>query len=375
LHLNCGGSSYCVIVFLLLLTKLNFIIIFLTSFFAVIFLLVLLKPVALRIGLVDHPNKRTVHVRPRPLVGGIGMVMAVFFVSFLSIPFTNLYGFWAGLGLLIFIGFLDDLKDIGHRPKFLAQIIAACLLIYFSNTVLVSFGDLVGFGVIDIQPQWLAYGLTIFVIVGLINSINMIDGLDGLDGLAGGISFIAFSFFAFHASLSNQPLLMLLCLAFAGALLGFLRFNWSPSQLFMGDAGSLCLGFALCYMAIALTQGQGVKMQPVSGLLILAVPIVDTLTLLVRRLLKGKNPFKADKSHLHHIFLRYGMSRKSAVKVILGITVLLSGCSLLGPCYDVPDYFLFLIFVVYFTLYFISSFFIGDIIRCYRLRFKRKREW
>ncbi|MFO8077584.1 MAG: MraY family glycosyltransferase, partial [Thermoplasmatota archaeon] len=158
---------------------------------------------------------------------------------------------------------MDDLKGVGHWPKFLAQIIAASLLIYFSNSVLVNFGDLLGMGTIAIESQWLAYGLTVLGVVGVINSVNMIDGLDGL---AGGVSFIAFISFAFQASLAQQPVLMLLCLAFAGALLGFLRFNWSPSLLFMGDAGSICLGFALCYMALALTQGEGSQVRPVSAL-------------------------------------------------------------------------------------------------------------
>jgi UDP-GlcNAc:undecaprenyl-phosphate GlcNAc-1-phosphate transferase len=356
---------------MLLSSALNSVIVFLAAFFGVIFLMPKLMPVAWRIGLVDHPNTRSAHVIPRPLVGGLGMIITISVVSFLFIPARGLHGFFAGLGILLLVGFVDDLKGVGHWPKFLAQIVSVALLISFSNTVLLSFGDLGGFGTIAIQSQWLAYGLTVFAVVGVINSVNMIDGLDGL---AGGVSFIGFISFAFLASLTNQPVLMMLCLAFAGALLGFLRFNWSPSVLFMGDAGSLCLGFALCYMALALTQGEGSKVPPVSALLILAVPITDTLTLMVRRLVKGKNPFKADQYHLHHILLRYGLGRKRAVKVILGLSVILSGCGILGTVYEQPESFLFLIFVIYFTLYFISSFFIGDIIR-YRLKFKRKREW
>lgn len=352
------------------LSELNPLIIFLAAFFGVIFLLPRMKPLARRIGLMDHPNQRTVHGRPRPLVGGIGMIVAVSVVSLLFIPSTGLRGFSLGMVLLLFVGFVDDLKGIGHWRKFLAQIMAACLMIYFSKTVLASFGDLVGLGVIVIQPPWLVFGLTVLAVVGIVNSINMIDGLDGL---AGGVSFIAFISFAVHASLASQSALMLLCLAFAGALLGFLRYNWSPSVLFMGDAGSLCLGFALCYMALALTQGEGSRVQPVSALLILGVPIADTLTLMTRRLFKGKNPFRADKYHLHHILLRYGLDRKQAVKVILAMTLVLSGCSFLGRIYALPDPFLFLIFVIYFALYFTSSFFIGDIVR-YRLKFKRKRQ-
>ncbi len=347
------------------------ILVFLVAFFAAVFVLPKLANIAEKIGLVDQPNQRKVHSTPRPLVGGIGMMISATFAALLLVPLPGLRGFFAGLATLLLIGFLDDFREIGHRQKFLAQILACSLLIYFSKTVLFSFGDLIGLGDLVLPYTWLAWLGTVFCVVGVINAINLIDGLDGL---AGGICFVAFMMFAAHASFAGNGVYLFLNLAFAGAVLGFLRFNWHPSSLFMGDAGSLCLGFTLAFMAIAMSQGENAIIRPITALLILTVPIVDTLTIMSKRALRGKSPFEADRHHLHHIIMRFGLSREVAVKVIIGVSTILGCISLLGPIYKLPDYFLFGLFSIYFVGYIISSFFILDFIR-YRLKFKRKRDW
>jgi UDP-GlcNAc:undecaprenyl-phosphate/decaprenyl-phosphate GlcNAc-1-phosphate transferase len=336
--------------------ELRTILVFLIALFGAIFILPKLSHIALRIGLVDFPGNRKVHTEPRPLVGGIGFVIAATFSSLICIPIQGLRGYFLGLAVLLLTGFLDDFKELGPYQKFSAQILACGLLIYFSNTSLLSFGSLLGPWSLDLPKiNWIIWLVTIFCVVGVINAINMIDGLDGL---AGGISFIAFIAFAIHASLAGQHALMLLNLALAGAVLGFLRYNWPPAVLFMGDAGSLCLGFSLGYMSIALTQGTDAAVRPVVALLILAVPIIDTVVVMAKRILRGESPFKADRYHLHHIFLRYGMSRKNAVRAILAVAAFLSFVTLLGPIYGFPDSFLFLIFTVYLLAYLVSSFYI-----------------
>lgn len=351
-------------------SELRILLVFLASFFVAIFTLPKLAHIARRLGLLDQPNQRKVHSHPRPLVGGIGMVLAVTFTSLMFIPIDGLRGYFLGLAILLFTGFFDDYKEMGHRQKFLAQILAAGMMIYFSKVVLCSFGDLLGVGDIIIPGGvYVIWIVTVFSVVGVINAVNLIDGLDGL---AGGISFIAFIFFAIHASLADQPTLMLLNLALAGALLGFLRFNWHPSVLFMGDAGSLCLGFSLAFMALALTQAEASSTRPVTALLILAVPITDTLIVMFKRVLRGQSPFVADKYHLHHIFLRYGMSRSGAVRVILILSVLMGSLSLLQPVYGISDAALFAMFVVYFVIYLCSSFYIVGLLR-YSLKFRKKR--
>lgn len=368
-HLSEKTGYTCKVRFVLN-SELKIIFVFLVALFAALFVLPKLARIGKAIGLLDKPaERRKVHKLPRPLVGGIGIVIAATFSSLILVPITGMRGFFLGLSVLLLIGFLDDFKELGHKQKFLAQILATALLMYFSKVYLTNFGDLFGFGAIAIPDvSWIMWGMTIFCVVGVINAINL---MDGLDGLAGGISFVAFLTFAIHASMANNETLVLLNLALAGAVLGFLRFNWYPSSMFMGDAGSLCLGFSLAFMALALTQGGGAKVSPVCPLLILAVPITDTLTVMSKRILRGESPFKADRYHLHHIFMRYGMGRVTAVKAIIGISILLSGISLVGPLYDLPDVYLFSAYLLYLVVYIGASLCIIHTMRL-SLRIKKK---
>lgn len=349
---------------------LRIIFVFLAALFSSMFVLPKLARIAKAIGLIDKPaEKRKVHKIPRPLVGGIGIIIAATFSSLILVPIAGMRGYFLGLSILLLIGFFDDFKELGHRQKFVAQIVATALLMYFSNVRLVTFGDLLGFGEIALpNVSWIIWGMTIFCVVGVTNAVNLIDGLDGL---AGSISFVAFLTFAIHASLAGNATLMLLSLALAGAVLGFLRFNWYPSIMFMGDAGSLCLGFSLSFMALALTQGANSHVSPVCALLVLAVPITDTLTVMSKRILRGKSPFRPDRYHLHHIFMRYGMGRVTAVKAIVGITILLSAISLLGPVYKLPEVYLFGAFLLYFSIYVGASFCIVYTMK-FSLKYKKK---
>ncbi len=351
--------------------ELRIVLVFLVSFLSVVTVLPQISYIAQRIGLLDHPNERKVHIRPRPLVGGIGMVAAVTLASIVFIPIDSLRGYFLGLAILVLVGFLDDFKEMGHKRKFMAQIIATGAMIYFSEVALVNFGDLLGIGELSVPAGYgVVWLITIFCVVGVTNAINLIDGLDGL---AGGLSLIAFIFFAIHAYLAGSHVLLLLNLALAGAVLGFLRFNWHPSVLFMGDAGSLCLGFSLAFMALALTQAKGSPVSPVVPLLILAVPITDTIIVMFKRIMKGNSPFKPDKYHLHHIFLRYGMKKTKAVQVILAISVLLCSLSLLDPIYDVSDKLLFALFGIFFLVYLGASYRIVEFFK-FTLKLRKKRQ-
>lgn len=319
---------------------------FSTSFLLSLALLPRLARIASLIGLVDIPNKRKVHWGAKPLVGGIGMMMAIAVSCLLFVPLANLRGLYAGLVLLIIIGFLDDFKEMQHRVKFVAQILASLFMIYFSYVTLDTFGDLLSLGAIDFGV--FAVPVTIFCTAGVINAINM---MDGLDGLAGGISLIAFLSFSVLAHVNGQPELALLSLAFSGAVAGFLRYNRLPARLFMGDAGSLALGFALAFLSIAITQKKDGIVPPVAPLLILTVPICDTITLMTARILKRKSPFSADRKHLHHILLRFGFNRKRTVFYILLISAMLSLISISGSILHVPEQNLFLVFVIYASVY------------------------
>lgn len=295
------------------------------------------------------------------------MSLAVALVSLLFFPLFNMRGFYAGMVLLVVTGFLDDFGELNHRYKFAAQIISAGFIMYFSKVYLHTFGNLLSFGSIDFDM--LAIPMTIIAIVGVCNSINMIDGLDGL---AGGICLTAFFTFAYISFIMNRPIILLLSLSICGSLIAFLIYNWHPSKLFMGDAGSLFLGFAAAFISIALTQGklivalsQGQQSfaNPVIPLLVLTVPIVDTLTIMTRRLMKGKNPFHADKGHLHHILLKMGYSKRQAAAIIILLSALFCSIAIAGAILKIPEYFLFSLFMVYFAAYFTASFYVKKIVR------------
>jgi len=322
------------------------------------FLLPRLGKLASRIGLVDHPNRRKIHKHPKPVVGGIAMSLAVALTGLLFIPLLNLRGFYAGLVLLVITGFLDDFNELNHRYKFAAQIIAAVLIIHFSKTSLHTFGDLLSIGSIDFNM--ITVPITIISLVGVCNSINMIDGLDGL---AGGTCLTAFSSFAYLSFMNNNPALMLLSLCICGSLIAFLIYNWHPSKLFMGDAGSLFLGFAAAFISIALTQGQDSFVRPVAPLLVLAVPIVDTLTVMIKRLMKGKNPFRPDRGHLHHILLRLGYSKRQTAIIITILSGIFCSVAIAGNAFQIPEYYLFFFFMSYFVSYFTASFYVRKMIR------------
>jgi len=145
--------------------------------------------------------------------------------------------------------------------------------------------------------------------------------------------------------------------------MAFLIYNWHPAKLFMGDAGSLFLGFAAGFMSIALTQGQNSHITPVTPLLVLAVPIVDTVTVMTKRLMKSRNPFHADKRHLHHILLKMGYSKRQTATIIILLSALFSSIAIVGSILKIPEYYLFFFFMVYFTAYFTASFYINELVK------------
>ena len=345
------------------------VLIFFSPLIVTVFVLPRLSNMAWKIDLLDYPNERKVHNDPKPLVGGLGMAIGVFFSCFLFINLPNLQGFYVGAVMLGIVGFLDDFIELNYLWKFSAQILAVLSMIYVSDTVLFSLGDLLSLGSINLGS--LAVPVTLFGTLGVINAINMIDGLDGL---AGSISLIAFISFAILSSINGQTDLMLLSLILSGAIIGFLRYNWYPSKLFMGDSGSLFLGFSLAFLSIAISQKDNSLVSPAAPLLVLALPIVDTLTVTIKRILKGKNPFVADKCHLHHILLDFGLNKKRTVKTILLVSAILSTFSVVSTFFGISDYYLFLTFLIYFISYLVSSFYIEEILR-FKARFRQKRGW
>jgi UDP-GlcNAc:undecaprenyl-phosphate/decaprenyl-phosphate GlcNAc-1-phosphate transferase len=316
-----------------------------------IFSLPPLSRVAIRFGLIDQPSQRKSHDALKPLVGGMGMVFAVLLSLFLFIDLTDKAGLLTAVLALVIVGLIDDSRGLSCWSKFLVQVTAALTIVYWSRVSLSTFGDILSLGSIDFWG--LSLPVTVFCIVGVINAFNMIDGADGLTG---GVSLISFLSFTGLAALNGQPALMLLSGAMCGAVIGFLRFNWHPARLFMGDSGSLFLGCIAAFISIAVTQeGRGV-VPPVAPLLILALPITDALVVILKRIARRRSPFQADRNHLHHIFFRLGLGARRSVVMILVISLLLSVVAITGTLYRIPEHYLFLCFSLYFVIHLWFSF-------------------
>ncbi|CAK0777586.1 UDP-GlcNAc:undecaprenyl-phosphate/decaprenyl-phosphate GlcNAc-1-phosphate transferase [Gammaproteobacteria bacterium] len=276
----------------------------LVTFGTGILLILSLRPFAKRIGLVDAPGGRKWHGDNTPLVGGIAMFGAFVIAIILNkLYFPGIFGLLVGAFLLVALGAFDDFHELRAWPRIIGQILAAMSMYFLGGRSIESLGAL--FGASDITLGPLALPFTIFATVGVINAFNMIDGVDGL---AGGLSLISLLFFALLASLTAHQTNLMVLATLGTAVLAFLLFNLRlPGRpfalVFMGDAGSMFLGFMLCWFAVDLSQGEHRALAPVTALWILAVPLFDTLSVMIRRMTNKQSPFAADRGHLHHVLM------------------------------------------------------------------------
>jgi len=283
----------------------------LISFFITITLIPVLRRAALRLNAMDIPNERKVHAMPIPKCGGLGMALGTMIpVVLLSGDNPQLASILSGSAIIVIFGLLDDFRDISYKFKFAGQISAALLVIFWGDISIQSLGILLPGDIV--LPGYIAAPLTLIAIVGVTNAINLSDGLDGL---AGGISMLGFALIAYLAFVSGSHFLALASFAVVGAIFGFLRFNSHPAKLFMGDAGSQLLGFLTITLSLALTQGGG-PYNVILPLMIAGYPVLDTLRVMTRRIMERRNPFSADRNHLHHRLMGLGFYHAEAVFII-----------------------------------------------------------
>lgn len=281
----------------------------LLSVFITVSLIPGMTNLASRLQLVDLPDSRKVHTCPVPRIGGLAMALGASVPVILWTAASNfMRAYLIGAGILVAFGLLDDLRGLGYPAKFAGQFSAALAAVSLGGVRINSLGSLLPAQL----PQWFAMPVTVIVIVGITNAINLADGLDGL---AGGISLLGFSCIAYFAYQRGNSSVVLLSLSLAGAIFGFLRYNTHPASLFMGDTGSQLLGFSEAVLAITITQGD-TPFSPVLPLIILGFPVLDTLTVMVERIMAGRSPFSADKNHFHHRLIRLGLSHVEAVFAI-----------------------------------------------------------
>jgi UDP-GlcNAc:undecaprenyl-phosphate/decaprenyl-phosphate GlcNAc-1-phosphate transferase len=269
--------------------------------------------VAAKWRIVDHPGERKVHAVPIPRIGGVAMAIGVLAAALIVVPLEapDRY-FLIAAGVVALFGGLDDRFDLDYRIKLLGQLLAAGIVIVGGDIQIhaLTLDDRV------MLPEWVSIPLTLFFLVGITNAINLADGLDGL---AGGTTFLSLCALAMLAYSGGQVSSAALALTFAGAVLGFLRFNTFPASVFMGDAGSQLLGFAVGVLSLRATQSGNSAVSAATPILLLALPILDTLSVMVQRMSEGRSPFSADKNHIHHKLLSFGFDHHEAVMVIYAI--------------------------------------------------------
>ena len=271
----------------------------------------------MRIHAIDVPDERKVHTEPIPRIGGIAIAAGVF-VSMITWTSQDVFlrAYAVGAAIIVFFGAVDDLKGLDYKVKFSGQILAALVVVFWGGLKVAHLGTLLPDNAL--VPPSVSIPLTVLIIVGITNAVNLADGLDGL---AGGICLLSFCCIGYLAFLTDDTSLALLSLSLVGALFAFLRFNTHPASLFMGDTGSQFLGFSLVTTSLALTQGD-TALSPVLPLIVFGFPVLDTATVMLRRIAHGHSPFVPDKQHLHHRLMSLGLQHSEAVFVIYVIQTL-----------------------------------------------------
>ena len=287
--------------------------------------------IAIKKHLVDEPDKRSVHTNNTPTLGGVGIFISLILVMSLAgsiLNSRNLLILAGGITLLFFLGLKDDLLVLSPRKKFLGQLLASFLFVTITDVRILGFSNILS---VEVLPYWVSIGFTVFVFVLIINAYNLIDGIDGLAGSVALLASLVFGMLFYQASYIGSATLTF---ALAGALIAFLRLNFSKkNKIFMGDTGSLIVGFMLAVFAvsyISYSQGQtalGAKdSSPIMAVAILFFPLMDTLRIFFIRIVVHKtSPFLADKNHIHHRLLSLGYSHKQTTVIIIILNALVIG--------------------------------------------------
>jgi UDP-GlcNAc:undecaprenyl-phosphate GlcNAc-1-phosphate transferase len=318
-------------------------------------LIALLSRPARSWGWVDRPTGRKHHPTPVPLVGGVAMCVA-YGLSLLALPARPdaCGALLIAMVLLTLIGLYDDLRATRPALRFVFQGGAVLVMALGGGVTLDHLGNLFGLGDVTL-PEGAALLFTLFCVVGVINAFNMSDGLDGL---AGGLALIAAGWLI--VLLRNAPLshagdhdaLLALVMVIAGFLCFNLRHPWrSRASVFMGDAGSTLLGFVLAWFLVHLSQDREAAMTPMTAVWLLALPLMDTISVMIRRIRVGHNPLVADRRHLHHLLLSGGLSDGQATALLLIAALLTGGVGVAAHELGVPEYLQFYAFLALFGLY------------------------
>jgi UDP-GlcNAc:undecaprenyl-phosphate GlcNAc-1-phosphate transferase len=323
-------------------------------FFAVaFFILFFARKVAKKINLVDRPNERKHHQGLVPLVGGISIYLTMMLALWIKpnlIVSSDIYVLCASV--LVCMGAIDDKYDVDYRIRLVVQILISCTMIFGAGLSLKNLGDLLFGYELTLGP--LGYIVTVFAVLGAINAFNMVDGIDGL---LGGLTMVTFGTLSYIHYADGQLPLARFCIMQMIVVVPYICLNLGfpfgrSRKVFMGDAGSMLIGFTVIWVLLQGTQGPKAQMNPVTALWLIAIPLMDMSSIMVRRIRKGASPFKPDREHLHHICLRAGLSSHQALVVICGTATLLAIVGIALEYGGVPEWVSLLLFGLVFFFYY-----------------------
>lgn len=311
-------------------------------FVAGLILIPLAGYLAVKYHYVDQPDERKQHETPIPPIGGL-VIIPLFMVGMILSGYglSDYWPLYSALTIVLITGAIDDKKELNAKFKFLIQTIAAVLIVVPGGATVTSLGNILGFG--DLPLGWMALPFSLFCTVLLVNSINL---MDGLDGLAGGKSFVILIWFVIAAYIGGAILYFPVILMLMAALGAFLMYNLrhpfrKQASIFLGDAGSLCLGLILAWLGIQMAQGTDAVMDPMALAWIIALPVMDSCGQFIRRIREGRHPFDPDRGHFHHHFVHAGIPVGQSTTMILMLGFVLGGIGYLGIAFGVPPVVLF----------------------------------
>ncbi|WP_211689698.1 UDP-N-acetylglucosamine--undecaprenyl-phosphate N-acetylglucosaminephosphotransferase [Moritella sp. 28] len=320
-------------------------------FFFSLVTLFTMRKIAKGIGLVDKPNERKHHNGAIPLVGGITIC-----ISFMSFLFNhpdllpNHYLFMVSIFILTLVGALDDKYDLSFKIRFVVQGGLSIAMMSIADIQLHTLGNMLGFG--DISLGFVGYFVTVIAVVGAINAFNMVDGIDGL---LGGLSMVTLGGLGFVLSVDGQSNLAYLCLVLIVIILPYVLFNLGllgrERKVFMGDAGSMLIGFTVIWFLLLSSQQGGTPLRPVTALWLIAVPLMDMAAIMIRRIRRGDSPFKPDREHLHHIFQRLGLNNTQILCAICAIAIAYAAFGIYAEIVNIPEWIMLVLFLVCFFIY------------------------
>ena len=302
---------------------------YLTSFIVSFLFVLATTPVLIKIGLkygfVDKINQRKIHSGAIPRIGGIGIALGTLFPLFLLYFYNNfvsrtLFGSTENIVVIVYgglsislLGLFDDIKGVSAKLKLLFQVVLAIIAIYCGFSI-----DAMSTPWGVVQLGWVGHLITVLWIVGIINAFNLIDGMDGLSS---GVSFFACITIMSLSIVNGYMFVALVSAALAGAVVGFLVYNFNPAKIFMGDAGSMFIGYLLAVLSLKNQSKGHTIVSLLVPIIAMGLPILDTTLAFLRRLLRNQSIFSADKQHIHHILLSKGINQRKVVLMLYGISI------------------------------------------------------